>query len=107
MINNTRRQIVVAWIDLANAYGSVRHNLIQIALEWFHVPLLIRNLVFDYYDKLMAKVQTSDCSTGSFLFDIGLFEGRVLSTILFDLVFQLLLDLLEPLSDVNVTISRR
>ena len=24
------RQIVVAWIDLANAYGSVMHNLIQL-----------------------------------------------------------------------------
>jgi hypothetical protein len=96
-----QRQIVVAWIDLANAYGSVRHNLIQFALEWYHVPLLIRNIVFDYYDKLMAKVQTSDWSTGFFLFDIGLFQGCVLSTILFDLVFQLLLDLLEPLSDDN------
>jgi hypothetical protein len=26
------RQIVTCWIDLANAYGSVRHNLIQFAL---------------------------------------------------------------------------
>jgi hypothetical protein len=33
-----QRQIVVSWIDLANAYGSVRHNLIQFAMEWFHVP---------------------------------------------------------------------
>ena len=29
-----QRQIVVTWIDLANAYGSVRHNLIQFALHW-------------------------------------------------------------------------
>ena len=28
-----QRQIIVAWIDLANAYGSVRHNLIQFALN--------------------------------------------------------------------------
>ena len=28
-----QRQILVAWIDLANAYGSVRHNLIQFALD--------------------------------------------------------------------------
>jgi hypothetical protein len=31
-----------------------------------------------------------------FLFDIGLFQGCVLSTILFDCVFQLLLDFLRP-----------
>ena len=27
------RQIVISWIDLANAYGSVHHNLIQFALN--------------------------------------------------------------------------
>jgi len=43
------RQIVVTWIDLANAYGSVRHNLIQFALNWYHVPLVIQELIFDYY----------------------------------------------------------
>ena len=95
----SRKQIVVAWIDLANAYGSVRHNLIQFALNWYHVPHSIQKLIFDYYEKLMAKVQTSEWSTGFFLFDIGLFQGCVLSTILFDVVFQLLLDLLQPLNE--------
>ena len=90
-----QRQIIVAWIDLANAYGSVRHNLIQFALNWFHVPVSIQKLIFDYYNKLMAKVKTSNWSTGFFLFDIGLFQGCVLSTILFDAVFRLLLDLLN------------
>ena len=90
------RQIVVAWIDLANAYGSVRHNLIQFALNWYHVPAEVQALVFDYYNKLMAKVVTKEWSTGFFLFDIGLFQGCVLSTILFDCVFQLLLDFLKP-----------
>ena len=28
-----KTSIVVTWIDLANAYGSVRHKLIQFALE--------------------------------------------------------------------------
>ncbi len=94
-----QRQMIVAWIDLANAYGSVRHNLIQFALNWYHVPDNIQKLIFDYYDKLMAKIQTSDWSTGFFLFDIGLFQGCVLSTILFDAVFQLLLDLLKPVNE--------
>jgi len=92
-----QRQIVVAWIDLANAYGSVRHNLIQFAMNWYHVPKHVQQLVFDYYNKLMATVETKEWSTGFFLFDIGLFQGCVLSTILFDCVFQLLLDFLNPL----------
>ena len=94
-----QRQIVISWIDLANAYGSVRHNLIQFALDWYHVPKHIQKLIFNYYEKLMAKVVTKEWSTGFFLFDIGLFQGCVLSTILFLCVFQLLLDVLKPLRE--------
>ena len=88
------RVIVTSWIDLANAYGSIRHNLIQFALEWYHVPLSIQKLIFDYYEKLCAKITTKEWSTKFFSFDIGLFQGCVLSTILFDCVFNLLLDFL-------------
>ena len=93
-----QRQIVITWIDLANAYGSVRHNLIQYALNWYHVPILVQKLIFNYYEKLAATVVTREWSTGFFLFDIGLFQGCVLSTILFDCVFQLLLDFLVPIN---------
>ena len=92
-----KRAIVISWIDLANAYGSVRHNLIQFALNWYHVPEHIQGLIFDYYEKLCASITTKDWSTPFFSFDIGLFQGCVLSTILFDCVFNLLLDFLEPL----------
>ena len=88
------RQIIIAWLDLANAYGSVRHNLIQFALNWYHIPKPIQAIIFDYYEKLCAMVTANNWSTGFFLFDIGLFQGCVLSTILFDCVFQLLLDFL-------------
>ena len=90
---------MVSWIDLANAYGSVRHNLIQFALNWYHVPVSIQKLIFNYYEKLTAKVHTKQWTTGFFLFDLGLFQGCVLSTILFNCVFQLLLDMLKPLAD--------
>jgi hypothetical protein len=60
------RQIVITWLDLANAYGSVRHNLIQFALNWYHVPEAIQKLIFDYYEKLCAFITTNDWSTGFF-----------------------------------------
>ena len=94
-----QRQIVISWIDLANAYGSVRHNLIQFALNWYHVPKPIQDLIFNYYNKLMAKVVTKEWTSNFFLFDIGLFQGCVVSTILFLCVFQLLLDFLQPLRE--------
>ena len=97
------RQLVITWIDLANAYGSVRHNLIQFALNWYHVPKKVQKLIFNYYEHLRATVEANDWSTGFFLFDIGLFQGCVLSTILFDCVFQLLLDFLKPISKLGYT----
>ena len=90
------RQIIICWLDLANAYGSVRHNLIQFALHWYHVPEVIQEIIFNYYEQLCAMVTANNWSTGFFLFDIGLFQGCVLSTILFDCVFQLLFDFLQP-----------
>ena len=38
----SHRQFIITWLDLANAYGSVRHNLIQFALNWFHIPQQIQ-----------------------------------------------------------------
>ena len=67
-----QRQIVVAWLD---PYGSVRHNLIQFALAHFNVPLLIRKLSFDYYNRICAQIRSKDWKTPFFMFDIGLFQG--------------------------------
>lgn len=63
---SSQKQIVVSWLDLKNAYGSVRHNLIQFALNWFHVPKLIRELVFDYYEKICAQIRVKDKRTPFF-----------------------------------------
>ena len=88
------RQIILIFIDLANAYGSVMHNLIQFALWWYHVPSSVADIIFEYYENLVAQVVTEDWKTDFFRYLIGLFQGCVLSTILFDLVFNLLLDFL-------------
>ena len=39
----------VVWLDLANAYGSIPHKLIQFALEFFHIPESINHLVSSYF----------------------------------------------------------
>ena len=54
------RQIIISWLDLKNAYGSIRHNLIQFALEWYHVPEWVANLIFQYYEQLYAFVIDPD-----------------------------------------------
>ena len=61
-----RRQLILAFIDLANAYGSVMHNLIQFALWWYHVPPTIAETIYDYYENLIAQVVTEDWKTDFF-----------------------------------------
>lgn len=95
------RQIVVTWIDLCNAFGSVRHNLVQFALAWYHVPAEVCKQIFCYYETLCAFVATREWQTPLLPFQIGLFQGCVLSPILFNAVFNLLLDYLKPLSGLG------
>ena len=61
---------------------------------------------FNYYECLCAKVVTKDWSTDFFPYDIGLFQGCVLSTILFDIVFNLLLDFIKPLDKLGYRMKK-
>ncbi len=39
----------VVWLNLANAYGSVPHQLINYNMEFFHMPSCIKNMVASYF----------------------------------------------------------
>lgn len=41
-----RGNLAVLWLDLANAYGSIPHKLVEVALERHHVPCNIKTLIF-------------------------------------------------------------
>src|SRR3954451_3317197 len=53
-----QRQIVMAWLDLENAYGSIRHMLVQF-VKWYHVPQKVSELLFRYYDAIFLTVDWS------------------------------------------------
>lgn len=89
---DNQRGIVMAWLDLENAYGSVRHMLVQFALKWYHVPPKISELVFRYYDSIFLKVATDDWMSDFFHLGIGVPQGCTASTVVFDVGFQLILD---------------
>lgn len=99
------KQIVTTWLDLQNAYGSVPHNLIQFALEWYHVPENIRKLVFNYYDNQFIRVKTRDWTTDWMQCLVGVFQGCPLSCILFLAVFNLCLDRLDGIEDVGYQLN--
>ena len=88
-----RKPICICWIDLANAFGSVPHNLVQFSMEWFAVPRRFRNLIFNYYKSIYAFVEGPNWNSDWFWISTGVPQGCTASTIIFDMVFQLLLDI--------------
>jgi hypothetical protein len=87
-----KRPICVSFIDLENAYGSVKHNHLQFALNWYHVPATACKLIFQYYECQMAQVHTDKFRTVWFQMGKGVFQGCTGSTGLFNVAFNLLLD---------------
>lgn len=52
--------LVVLWLDLANAYGSIPHKLVLETLERHHVPASVKYLIMDYYSDFNLRV-SSEC----------------------------------------------
>ena len=50
------KSITICWLDLANAYGSVHHDLIDFTLQHYHAPSCFRNMVASLYSNLSAVV---------------------------------------------------
>lgn len=40
-----KKDLHVVWLDLANAYGSVPHQLIAFALDFFYIPVNIKTVM--------------------------------------------------------------
>ena len=102
-VNRHGKQIVTTWLDLQNR--SVPHNLIQFALEWYHVPEHIRKLVFNYYDDQFIRVKSKEWTTDWMQCFVGVFQGYPLSCILFLAVFSLCLDRLDGLKDLGYHVN--
>lgn len=45
------------WLDLANAYGSIPHKLIELDLHHNPVPKKIKDLILDYYNNFRMRVR--------------------------------------------------
>ena len=95
---HTNRQITICWTDLANAFGSLRHDLIQFALDWYHFPVEFRQFVHSYYEGLLIRVRTRSWTTEPVPLLMGIFQGCPLSVQLFNVVWNIALDMVDTSS---------
>ena len=72
--HSNHKSVAVCWLDLANAYGSVHHALINFSLRHYHSPPQFLATVQALYTGLNAKVITADWET-----PVGLSGGSPVS----------------------------
>lgn len=56
--HENRGDLAVLWLDLANAYGSILHQLVEFALHVHLVPSKIKDLILGYYNNFMLRVNS-------------------------------------------------
>ena len=94
IIQEARRlkgDVSIAWLDLANAFGSVPHDAINLVLERLNAPAKIRTIISDLLKNCFSKFQTPDGETDSIPIEAGVRQGDPISSILFNLVLEVLL----------------
>ena len=90
--NKHHRSLAIAWLDLANAYGSVHHKLIQFALSHYHAPPELIALTSSLYHNQQAIVTCQKWETNTVNLQVGVFQGDPFSVAIFNTVINLLLD---------------
>ena len=92
---NQKNIITVCWLDLANAFGSVHHNLISYALWHYHLPAHFIHAIQSLYTGLSAVISTKQWETSLIHLGKGLFQGDPLSAAILDVVISLYLDAIK------------
>ena len=88
---NNKTKLHVIWFDLENAYGSVRHQLLEKAMEFFWIPKDIKNLISMYFKRTYVRFSNNKYSTNWQKLNIGIMMGCVIAPLLFVLVMEMIL----------------
>ena len=99
------KSATVCWLDLANAYGSVHHSLIDFSLRHYHAPPQFLAAVQALYTGLHAKVITAEWETPVISLQKGVYQGDPLSVVIFNTVMNTLLDTVSLRNDLGYRFS--
>ena len=87
--------IAVCWLDLANAYGSVHHDLIHFSLQHFNAPTRLRNIVANLYCGLQAIITSHDWISHPIPPKTGVYRADPFSVVIFNTVMCTMADFLN------------
>ena len=73
-----RKSLCVFWINLANVFGSVHHDLITFSMAHYHAPPQMIQLVSNLYSGLSAVVSKDTWTTNPIHLQLGVYHaGRL------------------------------
>ena len=70
-----RKNLTIVWIDLADAFGSVKHGLIFFTMKYFGINQKVLEYFKYYYSTLRVQVRVKDQMTEAIRFFFFLFIG--------------------------------
>ena len=73
--------------------------MILFTLEWHHIPDAFSEVIFMYYENLVASVCVKDEQLKWFRYCKGVFQGCTLSTMLFNTAFNTVFQKLKTLTE--------
>ena len=103
--HSNHKSVAICWLDLANAYGSVHHSLIDFSLRYYYAPPQFLATVKDLYTSLSAKVTTADWETPVIPLHKGVYQGDPLAVVIFNTVMNILLDTISLRLDLGYQFS--
>ena len=103
--HHKHRSLTVCWLDLANAYGSVHHQLITYCLQHYHAPQIFLDTITNLYTDLSAIITSRTWSTNLVPLRTGVYQGDPLSVIIFNTVMSTLADNLRASQHFGYTLS--
>ena len=103
----SKGNLTVLWLDLANAYGSMPHKLVEEALKRHHVPPSMCDLIADYYKNFWLRACSGSVTSEWQTLEKGIITGCAMSAVLFSLTMNMLVKAAEvecrgPLSRAGV-----
>lgn len=73
----------------ANAYGSIPHKLVELALHLHHIPSKVKHLILDYYANIRLRFTSGSVTSDWHRLGKGIITGCTISVALFALAMNM------------------
>ncbi|XP_053395771.1 uncharacterized protein LOC128555950 [Mercenaria mercenaria] len=89
-VNNS--DLTVVWLDLANAYGSIPHQLIEKAMKQYYIPEHIQGIINGYFNGIQLRFALGNRMTSWQKLEKDIVTGCTISVVLFVMGMNLIIN---------------